>query len=114
MDSSFYVVVLILVNVIIWAILLMTPRIKHRNGIFLVLSFISLWIFLSIREPYSDMIVYRHFFELLEVDHFDSIFENRWEIFFKIFLYGIRLITNDPHIMFCIIAFVTLIVNILK
>lgn len=109
MESAYYVILLIAINVIIWIILSMIPRLKHRNQIFIVLSFISLWIFLCIREPYSDMIAYNNYFKSIDVDHFERLFDNRWEILFKILLYSIKLITSDTRVMLCIVAFITLI-----
>ncbi|MBR2994884.1 EpsG family protein [Candidatus Saccharibacteria bacterium] len=108
MESSIYVVLLILVNVAIWVILSLIPRLKNKNKIFLVLSFISLWVFLTIREPYSDMIAYEKYFKTLNTSSFEVVFVNRWEILFKVLLFMIRLITSDTHVMMGIIALITL------
>lgn len=109
MESSFCVVLLILVNVTMRVALSLIPNLKNKDKIFIVLSFISLWIFLSIREPYSDMVTYEKYFQSLDTGNFETVFVNRWEILFKILLFIIRLITNDTHVMMSIIAFITLI-----
>lgn len=110
MNSLKYVVLLVSFNVALWAILSITPRInKYKKRIFIVLSFVLLWLFLSIREPYSDMITYDNYFHSINVSHFETVFQNRWEILFKVLLFGIRAITNHTHVMMAIIAFITLL-----
>ena len=108
MDSSWYVLSLILINVALWIALSLIPRFKYRDKVFIVLSFVSLWIFLSIREPYSDMIGYTHYFQSIDTSNFGAVLENRWEVLFKVLLFGIRLITDDPQAMLSIVAFITL------
>ena len=86
MGSINYAVLLIFINIIIWVSFSLVPRLKDKKMVCLVLSFISLWFFLSVREPYSDAIAYKNYFNSLDVENFSVIFKNRWEILFKVLL----------------------------
>ena len=109
MESSWCAVLLILVQVLLWIGISKFPHIKHKKLVFIVLSFVSMWIFLAIREPYSDMLSYEKYFYSLKPDNFEVAMQRGWEIFFKLLLYCIKMITSNAHVMRCIIAFLTLI-----
>ena len=109
MDSSGYVVLLIFINVAIWIILSLVPQLRHKDKLFIILSFVSLWIFLSIREPYSDMVAYENYFQSINIENPEGAFRKGWEFLFKALLFGIKLITNDPHIMISITSLITLV-----
>ena len=78
MNSSEYVILLIVMIIFVWIILATIPRLKWRNEIFLIISFVLLLIFLCIRKPYSDMITYENLFNNIDINHIEKLFENRW------------------------------------
>ncbi len=109
MEPAIYVILLIFVNILIWMILSMAPRIKNKKKVFIILSFATILLFLTISKPYSDMVVYEKYFQSLNFSRFESINNKDWEILFRLLLYFIRFFTDNPQIMRIIIAFLTLI-----
>ena len=104
-----YILLLILTNVVLWLTISKIPRLKHKNMVFLISSFVLALIFLSVCEPYSDMAVYEKFFRSLNTNRFETISAKDWEILFRLLLYGIKFITDDVQIMRIIIAIITLV-----
>lgn len=108
--SSWYAISLILFIILLWSIIYSVPGFrKHRDAIFIILSFVSILVFLCIREPYSDMLVYEDFFNKLDVNKIETINGKDWEILFKLLLYGIKFITSNTIILRCILAIITII-----
>lgn len=108
-NSSLCIIILILINVLIWIIASLFSKSKKKNTIFLVISFVSLWVFLLIREPYSDMNGYISYFGSINTNNFNMVLENRWEVLFKVLLFIIKIFTSDYRVMMGIVAALTLI-----
>lgn len=108
MNGTWYVILLILTQIVLWLIVSKIPRLKYRKGLFLALSFVSIWIFLTIRASYSDMMVYEKFFYSIGPDKFGVAMERDWETLFKFLVYVIRLITDDVRVLWGIVAIITL------
>ena len=108
MSGSWSAVLLILVNVALWGIIHLIPNLKNKKLIFLVLSFVSLLVFLCIREPYSDLLRYEDFFTKLKVGEIEAINQKDWEIGFRLSLYVIRFFTDNTLVLRCFIALATL------
>lgn len=99
----------IVIALILFSIILNIIPVKNKDNIFIIISFLVLFVVLIIREPYSDMIRYLQVFNNTNLHNLPVILKLRWEKLYLLLNWTIKLFTSNERIFISIISFLSLI-----